>query len=402
MPDLPNTVYDAITSLQAERNEPLCAYIYDLVALGEHVQSVVRAMPERCEMFYATKANPALPVLRTIEPLVHGFEVASGGELDWVREHFPTTPVLFGGPGKLESELESALRQGVELIHVESLLELRRLCTLAKDLNRRQDILLRINLELDDLPTTRLTMGGVPTPFGMEEAAIDQAITLLAQQEHLTLRGFHFHLVSHQLDEQKHLGLLRAYFETVRRWERHYDLAVSEINVGGGIGVNYAVLSDQFNWRAFCSGLSRLLEEHADRPWTIRFECGRFLTAACGYYVGEVIDIKSCNSQWFVVCRGGTHHFRTPAAQSHDHPFCVVPGPEIATKKEVGEWAVVDAEATLVGQLCTPKDVFARNVHVDRIELGHAVVFKYAGAYAWNISHREFLMHPHPREIFIK
>lgn len=33
--------------------------------------------------------------------------------------------------------------------------------------------------------------------------------------------------------------------------------------------------------------------------------------------------------------------------------------------------------------------------------VGDLVVFQYAGAYAWNISHQEFLMHPHPRELFI-
>jgi diaminopimelate decarboxylase len=30
------------------------------------------------------------------------------------------------------------------------------------------------------------------------------------------------------------------------------------------------------------------------------------------------------------------------------------------------------------------------------------VVFRYAGAYAWNISHQAFLMHPHPKEHFIE
>jgi diaminopimelate decarboxylase len=47
--------------------------------------------------------------------------------------------------------------------------------------------------------------------------------------------------------------------------------------------------------------------------------------------------------------------------------------------------------------LCTPKDVFARQVRVERLAPGDGVAFAMAGAYAWNISHHDFLMHPAPR-----
>ncbi|MFC6881209.1 hypothetical protein [Actinomadura yumaensis] len=56
--------------------------------------------------------------------------------------------------------------------------------------------------------------------------------------------------------------------------------------------------------------------------------------------------------------------------------------------------AVADEPVTLVGQLCTPKDVFARAVSTDRIAVGDLVTFYMAGAYAWNISHHDLLMHP--------
>jgi len=61
----------------------------------------------------------------------------------------------------------------------------------------------------------------------------------------------------------------------------------------------------------------------------IRFECGRFVTAAMGYYVMQVIDIKKNHGQWFTIAHGGTHHFRTPAAQDHDHPFFVLTQAEL-------------------------------------------------------------------------
>jgi diaminopimelate decarboxylase len=60
---------------------------------------------------------------------------------------------------------------------------------------------------------------------------------------------------------------------------------------------------------------------------------------------------------------------------------------------------VRDEPVTIAGQLCTPKDVLARRVRVGRLRalrVGDLVAFGLAGAYAWNISHHGFLMHPPP------
>lgn len=395
---IPARIQQAAMDLQKQNADPLCAYIYDLDALQYHIQAVMNALPRQCQMFYATKANPALPLLQTLTPLVHGLEVASGGELQWVRRHFPQVPVIFGGPGKLISELENAIRAKVELIHVESLLELERLAAVAQQAGQAQDILLRVNLRLPGLARTRLKMGGVPTPFGMDEEGLQQALSLLGATPWLRLKGFHFHLVSHQLDPSQHIVLLETYLRRVREWESHYDLQIEHINVGGGIGINYLEPSQQFDWSRFCSELTDLLTKEAPSRWQIRFECGRFLTAACGYYVTEVLDIKHSQGEDFAICRGGTHHFRTPAAQSHSHPFGVLhrstPTTNTTTKR-------TGRNITLVGQLCTPKDVMAHQVPVSNLRVGDLILFTYAGAYAWNISHRDFLMHPPPVEHFI-
>ena len=50
----------------------------------------------------------------------------------------------------------------------------------------------------------------------------------------------------------------------------------------------------------------------------------------------------------------------------------------------------------IVGELCTPRDVLARDTAVDRLRVGDLLVFGNAGGYGWDISHHEFLRHPHP------
>ncbi|MEW5790980.1 MAG: type III PLP-dependent enzyme [Pseudomonadota bacterium] len=389
----------AAQQAQAASCEPFCAYIYDLEALRRHAQGLLTTLPANCELFYAIKANSDLPILQILVPLVHGFEVASGGELDWVRGQFPTIPVVFGGPGKTDSELEAALCSGVEYLHVESLSELERLAWIARQHGQRAELLLRINLALADLPATTLTMGGRATPFGIDAAQLPQALDWLRSHPELRLRGFHFHLLSHQLDAEAHLKLLQSYFRQVRQWQADYQLGIDQINVGGGIGVNYREPGRQFDWSAFSRGLGPLINREQMTGWRIRFELGRYLSAACGSYVMEVLDIKENLGRTFAVGRGGTHHFRTPYAQGHSHPFEVLPvarWPYPFVRREVRDTAV-----SVVGQLCTPKDVLATDAPVERLRVGDLLLFPYAGAYAWHISHHDFLRHPHPAQIYL-
>ncbi|MDI1293141.1 MAG: hypothetical protein PSV18_10405 [Methylobacter sp.] len=83
--------------------------------LDSHAAGLAATLPDNCELFYAVKANSDLPILQTLAPHVRGFEVASDGELAWVRSHFPDIPVIFGGPGKLDTELATRLgaRRGI-------------------------------------------------------------------------------------------------------------------------------------------------------------------------------------------------------------------------------------------------------------------------------------------------
>ena len=126
----------ALVSRRAAGSEPVCLYCYDLGMLTEHVAAVVAALPDRCRMFYAMKANSAPPLLQALAPLVDGFEVASGGELTKARAVGEHIPVLFGGPVKTAQEIAQALEQRVERLHVESVLELHRVSEVATRVGR--------------------------------------------------------------------------------------------------------------------------------------------------------------------------------------------------------------------------------------------------------------------------
>ncbi|NBE55457.1 type III PLP-dependent enzyme [Streptomyces boluensis] len=388
------SVRDRVLSLPSAE---LPAYVYDLAALREHAAEVRAALPERVELYYAAKANPDREILTALAPYVNGCEVSSGGELAHVHEAVPGHPLAFGGPGKTPVEITTALELGVRRFHVESAYELRMLAELAARTapDIRIDVLLRFNLPLPGtlLENSSLAMGGRPTPFGLDPSEADDTVALLTDGTfpHLTLRGVHAHLASGlEADEQL------AVAESVVRWatglaDRH-NVHFSEVNVGGGMTVDYAEPDRRFDWAAYGKGLGELADAHPEL--TLRIEPGRALTAYCGWYATEVLDVKHSQGEEFAVVRGGTHHLRTPATKGHDQPCSILP---------VDDWphpwprsTARQDRVTLTGQLCTPKDVLARKVPAAGLRAGDRAAFSVAGAYAWNISHHDFLMHPRP------
>jgi diaminopimelate decarboxylase len=381
----------------------LPAYVYDLTGLAAHAAAVRAALPPRVELYYAAKANPEPRVLAALAPYADGFEVASGGEVAHVAAALPAHPLAFGGPGKTPAEIGAALDRGVGRFHVESPHELRVLAHLSA---RRPGasgpvrVLLRFNPAVPEglLASGALAMGGGPSPFGMDPGDTDAAIRMLTDGSHprLELTGLHAHLAS-GLAAPELAAVAEAVAAAADALARRHGIALGELNLGGGMRVDYGDPGARFDWAAYGAVLARIAARHPGL--VLRVEPGRALTAYCGWYVTEVLDVKHSRGAQFAVVRGGTHHLRTPATRGHDQPCAVLPvasWPHPWPRPEGGPGPV-----TFVGQLCTPKDVLARDVPVAGLRAGDRVAFALAGAYAWNISHHDFLMHPHPAVHFL-
>lgn len=390
----------ALAERLGRADDGLPAYVYDLDGLAAHLAAIRGALPERAELFYAVKANPDPEVLRVVARRADGLEVASAGELAHAAAAVPGARLAFGGPGKTPAEIAAAVRAGVFRFHVESPHELRHLGAAALAAGTTADILLRVNLPGDAPSPVRpagsgegLVMGGAPTPFGMDPELLDDCASWLAagspEARALRLRGLHAHLAS-GLDATAALAAAGRVLGFARRWCARHGVRDPEINLGGGMTVDYRRPGERFDWAAYGRGLARA----AGPGERLRVEPGRALTVYCGWYVTRVLDVKPSHGKTFAVVAGGTHHLRTPVTKGHDQPFAVLPGPAWPHA-----WPAPAAPAgavTVVGQLCTPKDVLARDVQVPALRGGDLVAFGLAGAYAWNISHHDFLMHPEP------
>jgi diaminopimelate decarboxylase len=280
---------------------------------------------------------------------------------------------------------------------VESRHELYQLAAAARASGRVADVLLRVN---PDEPTgtgpAALVMGGAPSSFGMNATDLERCAAMIGAQPEPAIRlyGLHAHLAS-GLDAASLADAAGRLLGFGRDWCARHGVVAPEFNLGGGMAVDYRRPQARFDWRGYGRCLAALaLPDKALPGETLRIEPGRAVTAYCGWYVSRVLDVKHSHGEAFAVIAGGTHHLRTPAAKGHDQPFAVIAVPDWAP-----DWprpGTGPADVTICGQLCTPKDVLASRIPVAGLRAGDLVAFGLAGAYAWNISHQSFLMHPPP------
>jgi 2-[(L-alanin-3-ylcarbamoyl)methyl]-2-hydroxybutanedioate decarboxylase len=349
------------------------------------------------------KANGHPDLVRAFAEASDGIEVASGGELAIATE-VGARRIAFGGPAKTDAELRAAVTVAatgnIDLtVNVESPLELRRLIHAAASAGRpaRVRVALRVNRTAVGVSGSHLMTGG-PTPFGMDEVVLPTAAALATTAEAraagLVVDGFHLHAVSNNLDADAHAAFIRDAVAWSAGAARRFGVPLRQVNVGGGLGVDYTG-DGRFDLDRLAAGLRDLDTAGAD----LVLEPGRFLAAPAGWYAAEVIDLKQTHGRWFAVLRGGTHHFRLPAAWGYSHPFTVVP-----VERWDHPWPrpeIADVEVDAVGELCTPRDVLARSRPVGRLRVGDVLVFPNTGAYGWDISHHEFLRHPYPQMVVI-
>ena len=400
-----NGVPEAVRAALLSLPRPRCAYVYDRAALQERARAVHGALPKGSTLLYAVKANGHPDVLDALAGVVDGFEVASAGELALARiaragrassrgsasvaAAGPAHEIHFGGPGKTETELAAAV-EAEATVNVESALELRRLAVRAESAGVRVNTTLRVN-RAAAVPTGSHTMTGVPTPFGIDEAQLPDVIELAWHHPAVRLVGFSLHAMSNNLDAMAHARFVAdALAWSVATANRH-GVALRTVNVGGGFGVDYTAPSGGLDLAAFARAAEDLTLPEGVR---LVFELGRYLAADAGWYAAEVLDLKQTHGRWFAVLRGGTHHFRLPAAWGYSHPFSVLPVDAWPYPYDRPE--VHDAPVDAVGELCTPRDVLTRGQHVAQLRVGDMLVFARTGAYGWDISHHDFLRHDPP------
>lgn len=386
--------------LAARFGTPL--YVYDLDRVTAAYRDLRKSLPPGVIIYYSLKANPHPGIARALLEAERWpgcrAEVCSTGELAAALEAgFAPENCLYTGPGKTDSELTTAISDGVRMFSVESLSDLERAGAIAHRMGVVIDCLLRIN-SVHATAATSIRMMGKPSQFGIDSETLAEQMPRLRAVPGTRLVGAHFFSQSNAKDEPSLLGELKQSVMIAARLHTELGLPMRILDIGGGFAAPYAMPGDRPLYDTMRVELADTLDAkfphwRTGNPQVI-CESGRYLVGDCGELVSTVLNVKESRGSRFLILDAGINTLGGMAGLGRLMPLGVKPdGPSPPGEVET---------ATLVGPLCTPGDVLGRNVPLHRLEAGDIVTVPNVGAYGVTASLLLFLSRPAPGEVVMR
>ena len=238
-------------------------------------------------------------------------------------------------------------------------------------------------------------------PFGIDEEQLDSVIERVVSDAALEFRGIHLFSGTQILD---HTVLVRQYrkgIEIALGVARRLERPLRTLDFGGGLGIPYFPGEDELNTESLRRGIEALMLEVRKEPLfsgtRFMLEPGRYLVGEAGIYVARVNDIKVSRGKKFLIVDGGMNHH---LAASGNLGQVIKKNFPIVLLNKMGLPPVERVD--VVGPLCTPLDVVARDVDLPVAEVGDLVGILQSGAYARAASPLGFLSHPTPAEVLVE
>ncbi|WP_433654903.1 diaminopimelate decarboxylase [Nocardia sp. CA-128927] len=385
-----------VTELARDYGTPL--FVYDGDVLVDQYQGLRRRLHPKLEFFFSLKANPNVSICALLRAQGACAEVSSLAELVTARRAgVRPADIVFPGPGKSPGELAACLDEDVFAIICESLGELASIDQLARLRGKVARVALRINPAFT-VKGSRLTMGGKPRQFGIDEAQLDELDDLATRFPGVQLMGVHVYMGTRILSEDVVAENTSRIIELAERVAARLNFPLEMVDIGGGLGVAYfdgerdidpAVLADKLN--------PIIAEYAARRPETrLVMELGRYLTALAGTYVVRVRYVKTSMGQRFAITDGGTHHHMAAVGigsfAKRNFPMRVL--------NRVGETPT--ESWNVAGPLCTPNDTLAKDIALPPVQPGDLLGVLRSGAYGPTASPVLFLSHGAPAEVLVQ
>jgi len=353
-------------------------YVYSHATLSHHYgvfDRVFSGIPHL--ICYSMKANPNGSIIRTFTNLGSGVDIVSGGELSRaLAAGTPPSKIVYSGVGKMEWEIEEALRRGILMFNVESRQELETIDAIARKMRRRAPIALRVNPDVDPKTHPYISTGLKKNKFGIH---IDQAIRdyeWAARRRHIEVVGVDCHIGS-QLTEISPFvdaaGRVRALVDRLIR----KGLDIRFVDIGGGLGITYEdeIPPDPRQYADAIAGAFRGL------PVTIILEPGRVLVGNAGVLLTRMLYTKPSQEgagkgkkQFFIV-DAAMNDLARPSLYGSYH--AIVPVTKRTRRKVV---------ADVVGPICESGDFLARDRELPAFAAGDLVAVMSAGAYGFSMS----------------
>jgi len=345
-------------------------YIYDFDAMREQFETLKEAFRGRKSILaYAVKANSNLSVIKHFASLGSGADCVSIGEVRRaLMAGVPAYKILFSGVGKRDDEIREAILSDILYINVESEEELLRVEMVARELDKKARISVRVNPNIDPKTHPYISTGLHDNKFGVEIDAAKRMYIRSKNSDFLDAVGIHFHIGS-QLTELEPIYEAAVIVADLMRSLSAIDINLKFFDIGGGLGVRYndETTITPYDYAQAILGAIKGLDV------TIICEPGRFLTANAGYFLTQVLYEKQNGKKRFVIVDGAMNDLIRPSLYKAYHRI------EVLDKE--GKLSLAD----VVGPVCESGDFLAKDYPLPKMEHNDLLVVHSAGAYGFGM-----------------
>jgi diaminopimelate decarboxylase len=304
-------------------------------------------------------------------------------------------PMNFAGPGKLEVELEAAVRARAT-ISVESEGEAARAISAGEKLGIQPRIAVRVTPQFM-IEDGQVTLACPASPFGIDADRVP-ALILGLLEAGVDWRGLHMFAGAQCLNAAALAEVHRLTVAHAGEIAERVQMPVPELNLGSGFDVPCRDGDEALDIDRVAAALTETLCTAPALLATTRYsiELGRWLVAESGVYLTRVIDRTESCGQTFLTTDGGGHHLIGATGSLGERGRANYP---IAVANRFD--APVEEEVTVTGCLCTPFDVLGDEVGLPRADVGDLIAVFCAGAYGLSASPQAWESRPMAREMLV-
>ena len=369
----------SVKALKEKYGTPL--YIYDVNHLKKNMEGYLnyfKSLEFKTEVLYASKAFSCKEILRIAKNEGMSLDVVSKGELYTALSiDFPKDRIYFHGNNKTVDELSYAIDNNIGMIVVDNLMELYALEEVAKEKNKKVNIIIRMNVGVEAHTHKFIVTSHVDSKFGVLYKSDDykEMIDVALNSKYLNFKGFHSHIGSQIFD----LDAFKAALEKLLLIVKDFNFPLV-LNLGGGFGVHYTNEDKPIPFDIVSKTLIETAEE-ALKKNNIKLEklCiepGRSIVAEAGYTLYTIGFMKKTpNKEYYFIDGGMTDNIR-PALYQAKYD-CDIVGKENLEKTEV---------VTIAGKCCESGDLIIEGARLPKAEKGDLLITYTTGAYGYSMS----------------
>ena len=337
----------------------------------------------KTKMLFASKALMTGAIAQILNSVGFGFDVVSMGEIyTLLNAKINLKNTSFNGNNKSIEELEFALDNDIDHISVDNFYELKILNEIAKNKNKVQKIHLRITPGIECHTHEYIQTGQLDSKFGFDLSMIDSAIELILNEyKNLNLVGLHAHIGSQIFETKVYEDAAKIVLEEIKRIKDKFNIELSEINLGGGLGITYTKEDNPPSVFEIAKIIINSINSNCERlnleKPMLYIEPGRSLVCSAGvslYTIGSIKEIE--NIRKYIAVDGGMADNPRPSMYSAKYSA------EIANGKKENKPEVV----TIAGKFCESGDILIKDIELNQPNSGDILCVYDTGAYCYSMS----------------